>query len=425
MNLWEDRLINGFVKMFAGKIAPEGIVNSLAQDVVIHAPADRAFEDDLWPCIWALAATLERQFRGEIFIDAGLDQSLPAPAPLGSRCHFKKPPTKCHVGIGLGMKSKIDSPIQIFGDARSNTISFAALLPPERQGANPTSSFALAGYLSYSALAHVVGVPPFRGDDCVTTLDLPSTGKFDPSCLINTNLSVLGLGHIGNAYLALLFFISRRFSSKPQLILIDKDRIESLNWTTNILLTENQSWIGMPKVDALAQLTRTWGHETISLMADINWGWTAPPGSRYAMLGFDNFTARRIAIAAGYDWLIDSGVGTSFERPRISWHSLPPDNGIAKRLFGQVSMGPLEQNIENTPFSRHLKSENAGCGWLIFQGIQASAPSMGLVAAAYAWCELQIAISSGNRVPIQGSTYLWSPLLPFWRRTLNGKDFTF
>lgn len=418
MNLWEDRLINGFVKMFAGRIAPEKIEHSLAQDVVIYAPPDRAIEEDLWPCIWALAATLERQFRGEIFIDVGLDQSLPAPAPLGLRCLFKRAPRKCHVGIGLGVKSEIDSAIQIFGDARSNIISFETLLPPEGQGANPTSSFALAGYLSYSALAQVVGVPPFRGGNRVTTLDLPSAGKFDPSCL-NTNLSVLGLGHIGNAYLALLFFISRRFPSKPQLILIDKDRIESLNWTTNILLPENQSWVGIPKVDALAELTRTWGYETISLITDINWGWTAPPGSRYAMLGFDNFTARRIAVAAGYDWLIESGVGTSFERPRISWHSLPPDNGIAKRLFGKESMRPLEQDVEDTPFIHHLKSENAGCGWLTFQGIQASAPSMGLVAAAYGWCELQIAIS-GNRFPIQGSAYLWSSLLPFWRRCLNG-----
>lgn len=417
MNLWEDRVINGVSKTFAGKVPPDDIVESLTQDVLIHAPSYRATETDLWPSIWALAATLERQFRGEIFIDVGLERALPSPAPLGSRCHFGNASRKSHVEIAIGMAPNADAPIQLFGDARSNSISFSTLLPMERPLANPIASFAMAGYLSYAALAHTVGLPSFRWDDRVPILDLPLTGNLDLSRL-QTSLSILGLGHLGNAYLALLFFIMRQSSSKPQMILIDKDRIQPSNRTTHILMPEDQSWVGRPKVEVLTKLTESWGLKTTPLRADLNWGWTAPLHSQYALVGFDNFTARRVVAAAGYDWLVESGIGTSFERPRITWHSLQPDNALAKQLFGKEPAKSVEQNFEDTSFIHKLKTVDAGCGWIIYKGIEAAAPSMGLVAAAYAWCELQVVLLGGI-LPIQGSAYLWSPLLPFWRRSMK------
>ena len=56
MELYESRVINGVLKAYGGEYAPEDVANRLACDILISAPEERATENDLWPCIWALAA---------------------------------------------------------------------------------------------------------------------------------------------------------------------------------------------------------------------------------------------------------------------------------------------------------------------------------------------------------------------------------
>lgn len=91
MESYEHRVVNGLLK--AGAVAePEQAISVLQRDFRIISPPSRAAEDDLWPAIWALAAVLERQFAGTIYVDAGLTGPLRQPAQLGSRCRFDAPP---------------------------------------------------------------------------------------------------------------------------------------------------------------------------------------------------------------------------------------------------------------------------------------------------------------------------------------------
>src|SRR5437879_636413 len=82
-----DRIINGLLKADIGLLTSDAVQARLSQDVAIHVDQRRSAHD-LWPCVWFLAAVLERQFSGRILINAGLSAPLPSPIPLGSRCEF-------------------------------------------------------------------------------------------------------------------------------------------------------------------------------------------------------------------------------------------------------------------------------------------------------------------------------------------------
>ena len=136
-------------------------------------------------------------------------------------------------------------------------------------------------------------------------------------------------------------------------------------------------------------------------------------GQWLGFVGFDNMDARRVAAEGGFDWLFECGVGSNFCAPRVSWHSLPPDRQIAKRIFESA-----EKRSQASRFAQTLQRMPGDCGVVRFENIQATAPSLGLTAAAYAIAEA-VNYLKGETRPYAGSAYLWSPLLPFERNALT------
>jgi hypothetical protein len=119
-----------------------------------------------------------------------------------------------------------------------------------------------------------------------------------------------------------------------------------------------------------------------------------------------------MAIAGGYEWLVDAGIGLRFDCPRITWHSLPPDNQLAKRLFLEGTTSLNAEIPTESLLAKSLDDPKDPCGWVrSFHGISAAAPSMGIVAAAHAWTEV-LRIWNGKRQPCRGSAYLWSLGIP-------------
>ena len=415
MEWWEDRVANGLAKAGGGYMSREQIQKALEQDVAIYADPARATQDDLWPGIWALAATLSRQFSGHVFISAGLEGPLAAPAPLSSRCIFTDSPPLCSMAVGLGqVPPKADS-VLWWGDTRAERIAVGEVLQGSER-ATPWGAFATAGYLAYTALASAAGLAPHKQRFCkpTITIGLPEFSSFDVS---RHSLAILGLGHLGNAYLALLFFIARRDGGFPRLLLLDRGEggggLEATNWKTHILLPETVTWEGALKTSVFSELMKAHGAIADTDSTTLDWGWkrpsTHPP---VALLGFDSFDARCMAMAGGYEWLVDSGIGTQFDRPRVTWHSLPPDREVAKKVFRETPNEHESQVPMDSPLAKSLDKVSDPCGWVsLFHGISAAAPSMGIVAAAYAWVEVMNALA-GIRVPLRGSAYLWSPGIP-------------
>jgi hypothetical protein len=415
VQLYEDRIIAGVIKAGIGQSLEE-VGQLLSRDIEIVVPPARTTHADLWPCIWALCACLERQFTGNIYVQCGLSAPLGQPAKLSERCVFGTLPKTVPLRIYLGIPAAERD--AIWGDARAHLIAHSTLLEGNVP-AHPAAGFALAGYLGYAALAQTIGIPTHRLGYCTDRLVLP-IGDVN-SALFPLELTVIGLGQLGQAYLALLYFLAIRTGSRPSLALVDKDFFEMPNQRTQILLAEGGAWEGCQKAKFLAELVRSWGWTAQGDLTTLDWGWKCPSEHpRAALLGLDDLDVRRMAVAAGYDWIIDAGLGTSFAEPRVSWHSLPPDNLLARTVFKPVKRDDSLAFLENTLIQDRLLRTPGQCGWVTFKNVTAAAPAMGLAGAAYAFAELL-----RGREAVSGRACLWSTLLPFSREPLRFEQASF
>ena len=347
MEAYEHRVINGLLKAGAAK-NPGHASNILAQDVEIVVAPDRATEDDLWPAIWALAAVLERQFSGQILINAGLYGPLRQPARLGSRCGFVPGArSRTAIAIYLGITPPKDQ-TALSGDARGGMVSYGSLIDSSDR-ATPVSCFAIAGYLGFAALATAAGIPPYRAEYATSQVSFISRPFDAGSRFPEEGMDFVGLGHLGQAYLALLFFITAGTPSRPRTLFIDKGAFEDPNLATQILWIEEQSdWLGeRGKAEYLKKRACGWGWDAHSEVTKISWGWhRINSEAKFAILGLDRFDPRRMAISGGYPWIFDAGMGASFLHPRISWHSIRASNSLARRLFpdDDITARPLPEN---------------------------------------------------------------------------------
>ncbi|MBI3477353.1 MAG: hypothetical protein HY010_16595 [Acidobacteria bacterium] len=416
METYENRIVNGLLKAEAVD-DPDRAAGLLLRDIEIVADPRRATDDDLWPAIWALASVLERQFSGNIYITAGLTSPLRQPAQLSSRCRFvRHTPLQNAITIHLGcLPSSPD--LTLCGDARRATVHYGSVIESSER-ATPLSCFALAGYLGFAALALAAGIPIYREEFAVPQISLPFQ-CFELPRLPKGGLQFIGLGHLGQAYIALLFFLAPVIPQVPRIQLVDKDFFESPNWSTQILIETQSQWIGCAKADYLRERAQTWGWEAESERTEITWGWhRSERHSEFAVMGLDKFDVRRMAIAGGYSWVFDAGLGDSFLHPRVSWHSIPANNSLARRLFPSTDPGGMPRPQTTTPFIDRLRATPGACGLLIYEGIQASAPSLGMVASAFVWSEI-LRFLSGEKQQIQGSATIWSPILPPLRNVLE------
>lgn len=409
MNSIINRTINGLLKARGEVLTPETLEDLLSQDIEIVAPPARAIPSDLWPAIWALAAAAERQFFGRVFIRCGLEQCLAAPSALGERCFFVDEPQAVRVSIQFGVHAPTRAPLQVVFDAGTALLTFGALVPRDAGRPSPIECFAVAGYAGFAALALLVGLPSHRVSYAGQSVQVPAhvrrAAEFVRHC---PGFSVVGLGQLGQAYLALLYFLDPNRLSGKRLALIDKDDFESPNGRTQVLLVEGGAWEGQDKGTYLGAVVKAWGADAVSRPYKLDFERRRhrddPP---LALVGVHDLEGRRIAMAAGFERVIESGVGTDFRVPRVTWHSAPGDAKLGKKLFGEREAAPA-RDIQ-ADWVQTLKATPGSCGWVEFQGISATAPCLGLTAAAFALAEMGAAQSTWGRAT------LWSPGLPVLR----------
>lgn len=413
MDATTNRMINGLLKGFGGELSPETLEALLSRDVEIVAPAYRATREDLWPAIWALAAVLERQFFGRVFIRCGLTSCLPAPVPLGPRCEFTNHAQPVILSIGIGLASASNGIPTLIGDARQGAVAVGELLIGLMENPSPIECFLLAGYLGFAALAAMVGIPEYR----VELAHRQLTVGYDVALLKQRIADIpgytcVGLGQLGQAYLALLYFLREGKMTGLRLALIDRQAFEDDNGRTQILLVEDASWRNRDKHQYIAEVSDGWGANVAPRKHEIQWGWKKSvddPG--FALVGLDDLEVRRMVMAAGFDRLLEAGVGTDLLRPRVSWHAVPGNPTLGRRLFPDAN--PKKDIVVNGDWVGALKQTPGECGWVRFRDISATAPCMGVAAAAFAMSEL--GCDTTGSMATTGCAMLWSPCLPILR----------
>lgn len=407
-----DRIINGFLKGHEGSRSPHEIAARLSKNVVIRCAPGRCTVDDLWPAVWALASVLERQLTGTVYIDTGDIAPLPGPVSLGPRCVFGPCIDSTAISVELGSRQDAAT---IAGDVKRNTIS----LDPLTAGDKPTviECFILGGYLGFQVLATLAEVPADRADFAQRSLsidyDLPA---LETKLRQPDGFTFVGMGQVGQAFLALLWFWLKGDFGGRRLTVIDDDRFIDKNGRTQILLVQGGGWVDEEKAKYVCGLAGGWNANATPLPGKIDFAWRRGSNPALAFLGTHDFESRRMACVAGFDEIIECGVGTDMMAPRISWVSARGGEGMkaAKTLFKDRNVATAAV-VANAEWVDELKGQPGACGWVQFQGVSATAPCLGIAAAGYALAE-----SVGVGTIRQGVARMWAQLLEPLRSSMPG-----
>lgn len=230
----------------------------------------------------------------------------------------------------------------------------------------------------------------------------------DPSeptlAYLPSSLWLIGLGNLGQAFVWLLSCLPYADRSKVQLLLQDFDRVAESNVSTSLLTFK--SAIGQRKVRVIAEWLDARGFETV--LEERYFGAStrrtaAEPG--VALCGVDNAFARASLEKAGFDLVVEAGLGAGPEAFRsFSMHTFPASRSAEELWSRQVAMG--NENYHDRPAYHALQKAGLDrCGAAQLGSRTVSVPFVGLIAASLAMAELLRRIHGGmTSEVVAGST---------------------
>jgi len=208
------------------------------------------------------------------------------------------------------------------------------------------------------------------------------------------DLWLLGLGNLGQANLWVLGLLPYWDSSKVRLLLQDFDVAGIENLDVQVLTEPN--WIDRKKARSAAAWAEARGFRTVieerPFSADTRSGKEEP---HVLIGGVDNLEARRLAAAAGFDLVVDAGLGASApEAFDLRLHGFPGRRSAEDAWPVQEPAAPrrlspaLEKAVADGRIDR--------CGALTVAGKSVGVPCTALAAAALQIGQVIRAIATGR-----------------------------
>jgi hypothetical protein len=346
---------------------------------------------------------------------------------LGASASYEETPGALTLHFGTG-EIPTDKEIAVLAtDWRGGVFTEGEILPDSGSGTLPLGgiyagglavglAFLKSAKIQPQALDQSTGLSLWRPD--LNWLDKAAEG---PSAVaVPTKLWLLGLGHLGQAYLWTLSMLPFPVPGQVEYFLQDDDKAVDANLSAGLLCTSND--IGHLKTRICADWLDKRGITTRLIERKFDLRTVRRDDEPYAALcGFDNAYSRSILENAGFDLVIEAGLGDSMENfDKIMLHTFPSDFQTAEKVWGDLQAGLL-------PKERVLKALSATskkvCGILelTIAGKAVSSSFVGACAASLAIAELlrarngglkidklvtQLRVPDGIRVGTEGATYL-------------------
>lgn len=202
-----------------------------------------------------------------------------------------------------------------------------------------------------------------------------------------SRLWLIGLGNLGQAFSWLLASLPYEMPRDVHLVLQDYDRIAQSNDSTSMLSCITD--IGKMKSRVVSDWLEARGFTTY--LEERRFGpWTRrtkdEPG--LALCGVDNANARAVLDQAGFDLIVEVGLGGGPQAFRnMSIHTFPASRTPAQIWGGQVAQA--DENFEAQPAYQALKQVGMdGCGLTQLASRTVGAPFVGLIAACLTIAEV-------------------------------------
>ena len=232
-------------------------------------------------------------------------------------------------------------------------------------------------------------------------------------------LWLIGLGHLGQAYAWALALLPYEDRSAVDLVLQDFDSIVKANGSTGML--SDDSLVGQKKTRVVSGRLEALGFNTNITERYFDSATRRSVNEpSVALVGVDDPAPRRHLEGAGFDLIVDAGLGGG---PRnyldILIHSFPSgieaadaflarDTQYASSLVDQPAYQDLHRRVRRTT---DLTDDEIRCGIIEVAGRSVGAAFVGCVAATFVLSDVLRLLAGGPRIEVLGVT-LRSPDKP-------------
>ena len=213
-------------------------------------------------------------------------------------------------------------------------------------------------------------------------------------------LWVIGLGHLGQAYLWTLGLLPYATPEAVELVLQDDDRLTEANDSTSVLTSLDL--VGEKKTRAMARWCEQRGFQTTLVERRFADDFrVAPDEPPVALCGVDNALARAALEGVGFGRIIEAGLGTGpTEYLAFQIHSFPAQRSARSR-WGSGDHIPATETLVMQPAYRALTEAGVDeCGLTTLAGCAVGAPFVGAATAAIVVAELLRLIIGGQRYEV-------------------------
>lgn len=259
----------------------------------------------------------------------------------------------------------------------------------------PLSGMLAAGLAVNEAFLFVNGGMPAAGRRAVglslwrpgSEVDWLLSDETEPALnYLPSRLWLIGLGHLGQAYLWGLGLLPYRDPAEVALILQDIDVVTGSTESTSIL--SDSTIVGKKKTRAMA----AWA-ERRGFAASIQERLFAADFKRQAdepavaLCGLDNGVGRRALDRVGFDFIVEAGLGRGHRDFRTMRLHVLPGHRPAADIWKEARQG---EKVENRLAYAKLLADGVldRCGMTLLAGKAVGAPFVGAVAAALALSEV-------------------------------------
>ncbi len=214
-----------------------------------------------------------------------------------------------------------------------------------------------------------------------------------------TRLWLIGLGNLGQAFAWLLACLPYSDPRGVELVLQDYDRIAPSNDSTSILSFEED--VGRRKTRCVSEWLEARGFSTI--LEERRFGdqtRRSPDEPGVALCGVDNALARMSLEKAGFDLVVETGLGAGPNAFRsISLHSFPCSRS-AEQIWSR-HLGGKDADQDFKPAYQALKKQGMdACGLTQLATRTVGVPFVGVIAATLAIGELLRRLHGGNGLEV-------------------------
>lgn len=277
-------------------------------------------------------------------------------------------------------------------------------LPFSCTGSIPTAGIFAGSYGVFLAFLKEAGIHIAACDDSkgislwrpdLNWLEIEAAGpKIE---LLPQKYWLLGLGHLGQAYLWNIGLLPYQNPAQVLFMLQDYDKIVRANWSAG-LLTEFVN-IGFYKTRLCSSWLEERGFQTrlTERRFDEN---TRREGEEpfVALCGFDNASSRLPLEGAGFDLVLESGLGHNISTfDIIAQHSFPGGSKTPHELWGDMDETNVEVNENVYELLKELDEGECGILPLTLAGKAVSASFVGACSGALMIAELLRGLHGGKR----------------------------